>query len=69
MSAQGLGSRAIIGEYYAALEADLGVSWVPYVSNIFDVDQAIETYKWLGQSPALREWIGGRLAKTWKSVV
>lgn len=66
MSAQGLGSRAIIGEYYAALEADMGVSWVPQVSNIFDVDQAIETYKWLGQSPALREWIGGRLAKTFR---
>lgn len=64
MSAQGLGSRAIIGEYYAALEADMGVSWVPQVSNIFNVDQAIETYKWLGQSPALREWIGGRLAKS-----
>ncbi len=66
MSAQGLGSRAIIGEYYAALEADMGASWVPYVSNIFDVDQAIETYKWLGQSPALREWIGGRVAKTFR---
>lgn len=66
MSAAGLGSRAIIGEYVAALEADMGVSWVPLVSNIFDVDQAIETYKWLGQSPALREWIGGRVAKTFR---
>ena len=66
MSAQGLGSRAIIGEYYAALEADAGASWVPLVSNMFNVDQAIETYKWLGQSPALREWIGGRLAKTFR---
>lgn len=66
MSAQGLGSRAIIGEYYAALEQDIGASWVPLVSNEFDVNQAIETYKWLGQSPALREWIGGRLAKTFR---
>ncbi len=66
MSASGLGSRAIIGEYFAALEADAGVSWVPLVSNIFNVDQAIETYKWLGQSPALREWVGGRLAKTFR---
>lgn len=66
MSASGLGSRAIIGEYVAALEADDGVSWVPQVSNIFTSDQAIETYKWLGQSPALREWVGGRVAKTFR---
>ena len=66
MSAQGLGSRAITGEYYAALEQDIGNSWVPLVSNIFNSDQAIETYKWLGQSPAMREWIGGRVAKTFR---
>lgn len=63
MSAQGLGSRAIIGAYYAALEQDIGSSWVPLLSNMFDSDQSSETYKWLGQSPALREWLGGRDAK------
>lgn len=63
MSAQGLGSRAIIGEYYLALEQDLGASWVPLLSNYFNSDQDSETYKWLGQSPQMREWIGGRNAK------
>lgn len=66
MSAKGLGSRAITGEYYAALEADAGASWVPLISNLFQSNQAIETYKWLGQSPALREWVGGRVAKTFR---
>lgn len=63
MSAQGLGSRAIVGAYYAALEQANGASWVPLVSNLFSSDQSSETYKWLGQSPAMREWVGGRNPK------
>ena len=60
MSAYGLSSRAIIGEFYARLEQDIGQSWVPSVSMLFDSDQDSETYKWLGQSPAMRQWVGGR---------
>ena len=63
MSAKGLSSRAIIGEFYAQLEQDLGQSWIDPVSNRFDSNQESETYKWLGQVPQMREWIGGRLAK------
>jgi phage major head subunit gpT-like protein len=63
MSAQGLSSRAIIGEFYNTLEQDMGGLWVPQVSNYFPSDQEAEIYKWLGQSPAMREWIGGRQAK------
>jgi len=63
MGAQGLGSRAIIGKFFAALEQYTGVSWIDLVSILFDSDQESETYKWLGQAPAMREWIGGRHAK------
>lgn len=63
MGAKSLGSRAIIGEFYARLEQNLGTSWVPQVSMLFNSDQESETYKWLGQAPAMREWIGGRQAK------
>lgn len=63
MSAKGLGSRAIIGEFYRRLEQDLGASWIPSVSMYFGSDQDSETYKWLGQTPAMREWVGGRNAK------
>ena len=62
MSGQALGSRAIIGEYYKQLEQDPGVPWVNAVANLFDSDQASETYKWLGQVPTMREWKGGRNA-------
>jgi len=63
MSAIGLSSRAIIGEYYATLEQDIGASWIALISNLFQSDQESETYKWLGMSPTMREWIGGRQAK------
>ena len=55
MSAQGLSSRAIIGEYFARLEQLLGMGWITAISNYFTSDQESETYKWLGQSPVMRE--------------
>lgn len=63
MGASTLSSRAIIGRYYQRLEQNPGLQWVTSVSNYFTSDQESETYKWLGQVPAMREWIGGRHAK------
>ncbi len=62
MDQQGLSSRAIMGMYYRRLELSLGVAWVGGISNLFNSDQESETYKFLGQTPALREWIGSRQA-------
>lgn len=62
MSAKGLGSRAIIGYIMDALDQPQN-TWVDAVSNLFTSDQESETYKWLGASPIMREWIGGRQAK------
>lgn len=58
-----LSSRAIMGMYFARLETDGAGMWLPAVANSFSSDQASETYNFLGQSPAMREWIGGRQAK------
>ncbi|BBK44129.1 hypothetical protein STVA_41490 [Allostella vacuolata] len=63
MSAAGLSSRAIIGEFYARLEAATGMSWITALSMLFQSDQGSEEYKWLGQAPVMREWVGGREAK------
>jgi phage major head subunit gpT-like protein len=56
-------SRAVIGMYYEALQADSGAAWIDAVSNYFTSDQSSEEYYWIGMPPALREWIGGRNAK------
>ncbi|OPY15236.1 MAG: Mu-like prophage major head subunit gpT [Syntrophus sp. PtaB.Bin001] len=63
MGAGTLSSRAIIGEFYKTLETDPGANWIGPLSMLFTSDQDSETYPWLGQSPAMREWIGGRNAK------
>ena len=63
MSAIGLSSRAIIGEFYARLEQNVGAEWVAMLSMLFQSDQGSETYKWLGMAPAMRQWVGGRNAK------
>lgn len=56
-------SRAVIGTFYAALEQGAS-DWVNALAFKTQSDQASESYAWLGQSPAMREWLGGRNAKT-----
>lgn len=58
-----LSSRAIRGMYFLRLEQDLGMGWMDAVSNLFNSDQASETYNFLGSSPGMREWVAGRQAK------
>jgi phage major head subunit gpT-like protein len=51
-----------MGMYFARLEANPGtLDGRP--RQLFNSDQASETYVFLGQSPAMREWIAGRQAK------
>lgn len=63
MGGSGLGSRAIIGTFYEALQQATGSSWLARLVMEFSSDQESETYKWLGMSPSMREWIGGRNPK------
>jgi phage major head subunit gpT-like protein len=63
MGALSLSSRAIIGTFFAHLAVDMKNSWVGKLGMFFDSDQPSETYKWLGMTPAMRKWIGGRQAK------
>jgi phage major head subunit gpT-like protein len=60
---KGLSSRAIIGSFYNRLNVLQAASWVEMLGMKFQSDQESETYKWLGQSPAMREWIGARDSK------
>lgn len=63
MGAYKITSRAIVGQFYLALSQNPGLPWVEQVSMLFDSNQESEDYAWLGQAPAMREWIGGRQAK------
>lgn len=63
MGAASVGSRAIIGSFYNRLETLTMTSWINQISMYFASNQSSEEYKWLGMSPRMREWIGGRHAK------
>ena len=58
-----LSSRAVIGEIMLALDRANTAGWVDAVSMQIDSTQDEEKYGWLGMTPQLREWTGGRQAK------
>jgi phage major head subunit gpT-like protein len=66
MGASTLSSRSIIGDFYNILDAASGQNWTNLLSMRFDSNQASETYAWLGNVPAMREWVGGRQAKAFR---
>lgn len=55
-----LGNRAIRGMFYKRLEETSQASWAPLIANMFKSDQESETYRFLGQAPALVAWRGQR---------
>jgi len=59
-------SRAVKGAMKLAITAGNPPSWVGRVANVFESDQASESYPWLSSTPAMREWVGGRNAKGFK---
>lgn len=52
-------TRGVRGLILARLDTG-PIAWVGSVSMRMQSDQAVETYAWLGNAPALREFIGGR---------
>lgn len=55
-----LDSRDIVADFYPRLEAEMENIWAAKISLTVPSDTETENYKWLGQVPALREWVGGR---------
>lgn len=60
---QRLSSRAIIGSFYNRLTTAAVPAWVPATAQRIESNQGTEDIRWLGMSPAMREWVGGRQAK------
>jgi len=59
-----IGRRDIIGTFFVRLEQYSGANWTSKIISRFQSDQGQEVYKWLGVVPPMREWVGGRQAKT-----
>lgn len=55
--------KGLIGMFRQELEPIIGEGWASQIGMPSKSDQETETYRWLGMTPALREWVGGRQAK------
>ena len=63
-----IGVRGILGMFFLALEQYTGQTWINRICNTFESNQDTETYAGLGMSPQLREWIGGKQAKSFNEL-
>jgi len=55
--------KGLIGSFYDTLEADYQGSWASSLGVLIPSNQSIETYRWLGLAPQLREWLNARQVK------
>lgn len=60
-------SRAIIGSFYERLGNTQPPAWVTDLSRRIDSNQSSEDLKWLGMTPVMREWVGGRAAQGFRT--
>lgn len=58
-----LTERGILGIFFDALESALGDSWAGSISLEIPSDAESMTHRWLGQAPAMREWVSGVILK------
>lgn len=58
-----LTEKGLNGAFFVALEAQLSRGIAGRTGAMMESDEASETYRGLGASPAMREWVGGRLEK------
>ncbi len=56
--------RDAIALFFQTYETSIAASWAPLLSNNFQSVQAVERYAGIGNAPTMREWVGGRLAKS-----
>ena len=58
-----LTTRGILGLFYDALENTFDMQWASRIGLLVPADAESQTHRWVGQTPKMREWLGGLLAK------
>lgn len=52
--------KGFIGTLYRALETSSEANWAPRIGTMVPSNQETETYRFMGQYPMFREWLGSR---------
>jgi phage major head subunit gpT-like protein len=55
--------KGLIGIFRQELETQKDAGWAMDIGMVSKSNQETETYRWLGMTPALRQWVGERHAK------
>lgn len=55
-----LDTRDIVAGFYPALQAPNEAAWALRIGRLLTSDSETENYRWLGQVPVMREWVGAR---------
>lgn len=63
MGYQLLDDKNIRSEFFKAYSVEEAGTWARKIGMLLGSDGAEELYRWLGGSPLMREWVGGRLEK------
>lgn len=58
-----IGDKDVVGLFFQNYNDAVSRSWVPRLASTFTSNSAVEKYGGVGNAPALREWVGERLAK------
>lgn len=58
-----LTERGILGIFFDALENSFDMMWASRMGLLIPADAESQTHRWVGQTPKMREWVGGLLAK------
>lgn len=59
-----ISDKEVVGLFFQNYDSAIKASWASTVSNVFQSMSAVEKYAGVGNAPALREWVGGKLAKS-----
>ena len=54
-----LTERGILGIFYDALEMGFEDMWASRVGLMIPADAESQTHRWIGQTPEMRQWLGG----------
>jgi len=63
-----ISAREVIGILFQEMENAARASWISRIANEFQSTVAEEVYAGLGMAPAMREWLGGKLAKSFNEL-
>lgn len=59
-----ISDKEVVGLFFQNYDSAIQASWASSIANVFPSMSAVEKYAGVGNAPALREWVGEKIAKS-----